>query len=317
MEKIFERKIKMSEIGVVIVTFNRINLLKVALERYNNQTQLPRYILVIDNCSTDGTKEYLDKWQTTVAAYEKCVIHNTTNKGGSGGFHDGLEKAVLMDANWIWVADDDAFPESDAIEKAEIFLRALNDSSECVAAFCGAVINNGNLDLLHRRSEIKSGCVVKESVAPATLYKMPYFEINCFSYVGTIMNKKALEQYGITNENYYICYDDSEHSLRLRRYGKIFCVPSIRVHHDVAAVSTLLDWKTYYYYRNNLHMIKAHFPIYCTAYLALRYSISAIYKMLVKGEKQKGEVILLATRDALLNNLGKHSIYKPGWKPQI
>ena len=51
------------EIGVVLVTFNRLEKLKIALEAYERQTVKPKYILVVDNNSTDGTREYLENWK--------------------------------------------------------------------------------------------------------------------------------------------------------------------------------------------------------------------------------------------------------------
>jgi GT2 family glycosyltransferase len=42
------------DIGVVLVTFNRLEKLKIALGSYDKQTVKPKYILVVDNKSTDG-----------------------------------------------------------------------------------------------------------------------------------------------------------------------------------------------------------------------------------------------------------------------
>ena len=61
-------------IGVVLVTFNRLNKLKIALESYNTQTYKPSYILVVNNNSTDGTTEYLEEWKQTNQGYNKIVI---------------------------------------------------------------------------------------------------------------------------------------------------------------------------------------------------------------------------------------------------
>ncbi len=52
-----------SDIGAVIVTFNRLEKLKKALASYEKQTLLPEYIIVVDNASNDGTKEYLEEWK--------------------------------------------------------------------------------------------------------------------------------------------------------------------------------------------------------------------------------------------------------------
>ena len=47
--------------GVVLVTYNRLDKLKIALECYEKQKYLPKNIIVVNNASTDGTKEFLDK----------------------------------------------------------------------------------------------------------------------------------------------------------------------------------------------------------------------------------------------------------------
>ena len=44
------------KIGVVLVTYNRLEKLKIALKSYEEQTVLPKYILVVNNNSNDGTK---------------------------------------------------------------------------------------------------------------------------------------------------------------------------------------------------------------------------------------------------------------------
>ena len=44
--------------GVVLVTYNRLDKLKIALECYEKQTYLPKNIMIINNASNDGTNEY-------------------------------------------------------------------------------------------------------------------------------------------------------------------------------------------------------------------------------------------------------------------
>ena len=46
-----------NKIGVVIVTYNRLNKLKIALEKFENQTKKQSYVLVVNNASNDGTFE--------------------------------------------------------------------------------------------------------------------------------------------------------------------------------------------------------------------------------------------------------------------
>ena len=46
-------------VAAVIVTYNRLEKLKNAIAAYENQLCKPTYIIVVNNASNDGTKEFL------------------------------------------------------------------------------------------------------------------------------------------------------------------------------------------------------------------------------------------------------------------
>lgn len=48
------------KINCVVVTYNRLSLLKECLSALENQTYPIQRIVIVDNCSTDGTSEFLD-----------------------------------------------------------------------------------------------------------------------------------------------------------------------------------------------------------------------------------------------------------------
>ena len=105
----------MNKIGVVIVTYNRIEKLKKALNSYESQNRKPAYILVVDNGSTDGTANYIEDWMERQEEIQHKGIILKENLGGSGGYYKGLQFAKDLDAEWIWVADDDAYIALDGI----------------------------------------------------------------------------------------------------------------------------------------------------------------------------------------------------------
>src|SRR5699024_12562077 len=80
-----------SKIGVVIVTYNRLKLLSNLLSKLEKQTEKIESILIFDNDSTDGTKEYLEdigyKNFTDREKEDKRLYYkNDLNIGGAGGF---------------------------------------------------------------------------------------------------------------------------------------------------------------------------------------------------------------------------------------
>ena len=144
------------DIGVIIVTYNRLDKLKTTLDKFDKQTLKPKYVMVVDNAITDMTGEYLSQWYNDDKDYEKYIVTNATNEGGSGGFYAGLKNAMQKKADWIWVSDDDAFPDENALYEANKFLKKCHNVDN-ISAICGAVINNGKIDVLHRKNLIKSG----------------------------------------------------------------------------------------------------------------------------------------------------------------
>lgn len=82
------------DICAVIVTFNRLECLKKALKKYEEQTKRPKYLLVVNNNSSDGTMEYLKIWEQEQSEIQKVVVNLPCNTGGAGGFHAGMEESI-------------------------------------------------------------------------------------------------------------------------------------------------------------------------------------------------------------------------------
>ena len=68
------------KILAVIVTYNRVNDLKNCVNSLRRQTYKYFDILVVNNGSTDGTKEFVD-------SLEDIIVIHQDNLGGAGGFY--------------------------------------------------------------------------------------------------------------------------------------------------------------------------------------------------------------------------------------
>lgn len=307
------------KIDVVIVTYNRLEKLKKTLECYAQQTKPFRNLVVVNNHSTDGTADYLEAWQKTNTPFEKHVLNTEDNLGGAGGFYLGEKKAMAFEPDWIFIADDDAYPEPDLMEQFYNFSE--QHPVDSYSAVCAAVMKpDGDFDLCHRsRYEVTpSNHFIWES-APLEDYKKSFFKIDFLSYVGPFINAKAIKKVGCIDPRFFIYNDDSEHSLRLKKYGEIICVPSIRIVHDVKTVSqfkgqaaeqtTLVSWGDYYSIRNEMVMLKRHLPKVAWK----RFKSALKRQMKGKNTNPYDKITWIAIRDAWLHRMGKHPVYKPGW----
>ena len=363
--------------GVVVVTYNRLEKLKNALMCYEEQSLRPGYVIVVNNASTDGTGEFLEEWQSKgqspvdagraagadhgqtenidaagdeTGNFRRIVINTGSNLGGSGGFAVGLRRAIEERARWVWIADDDAYPERDCFEKvrkyadardaelknlikgegkAEVSGNGAAGGEKCraevrirekvlknrVSAVCGEVLNpDGSIDVYHRRRFTRKALVVREERIPVEVYESGEpFDVDLYSFVGTAVRWQALRKVGANNPDYFIWYDDSEHSLRVRETGRIVCLPDVRVHHDTAAapVKTGLSWKDYYGVRNELDAYRKHLSWF--DYLGL-VAADYLYLWLKVKDPVSRRIMRDGIRDGRSGKLGKNQKYLPGKK---
>ena len=102
-------------IAAVVVTYNRKALLKKCIDHILKQSAGAPDILVIDNASTDGTEGFITEEYKDVP---EVKYYNTgANLGGAGGFSYGINKAVCLDYEYLWIMDDDTIPEEDALSE--------------------------------------------------------------------------------------------------------------------------------------------------------------------------------------------------------
>ena len=67
---------------VAVVTYNRLDDLKRCVGSLRNQNDVDFDVLIVNNGSTDGTKDWLD-------AQEDLLTIHQENVGGAGGFYAG------------------------------------------------------------------------------------------------------------------------------------------------------------------------------------------------------------------------------------
>jgi len=93
------------KVDILLVTFQRLNLLKITIKAINVRTKYPYRLIVIDNDSTDGTHDWLLK------AKEKglvdTLIFMPENVGLGKAYQEGLKH---IESEYFVVCADDLIP---------------------------------------------------------------------------------------------------------------------------------------------------------------------------------------------------------------
>ncbi|MEB3342666.1 glycosyltransferase family 2 protein [Okeania sp.] len=94
--------------SVVITTYNRLNLLKRAINSALEQA-IECEIIVVDDCSTDGTEEYVKSFGDRLTYYR-----TTSNQGHAATMNIGVQNAQ---GDWIKPIDDDDYLAPNCLEE--------------------------------------------------------------------------------------------------------------------------------------------------------------------------------------------------------
>lgn len=213
--------------SAVVLTHNRKELLAQCLEALLRQTQAVSVVHVVDNASTDGTRDYLAQ-RGLLARPQVRYERLERNLGGAGGFAHGVALAREDDCDWVWLMDDDAEPRADCLER---MLADPAAADERTVALCPAVAGaDGRLQLLHR-GELRG----RPLPLPAAAYERGTTEVGFATFVGLLVRTAVARALDPPIAEFFIWADDYEYCLRLGTLGAIQLVPgAVIVHKDVA-----------------------------------------------------------------------------------
>src|SRR5690349_1565186 len=109
-------EVRVSGVDALVITWNRKDLLTECVGAILGQTHPIDRLLIVDNGSTDGTRDHLE--ECGYLNHPKVEYFRFEVNGGPAfGFNFGFQQAVRGSHNWLWVMDDDVIPRSDALER--------------------------------------------------------------------------------------------------------------------------------------------------------------------------------------------------------
>ena len=237
----------MKKVAVIVVTYNRLELLKEVIASLRIQSYTDRDIIVVDNSSTDGTNVWLKQQNDLIVITQK-------NLGGAGGFYTGIKYACENAYSYVWLMDDDVVCGREALSELVKSITLFDN----IGFVCSRVMSvDGfpmNVPRVYDRPS-KNGYID----AFDYIYPDGMLRVSFATFVSILIPTRVVYELGLPIKEYFIWGDDSEYTERISlKYPCYLACKSLVIHKrslqtslDFAHEKNPLRLRNYYYFFRN------------------------------------------------------------------
>lgn len=205
----------------LIVTYNRLNLLKECIQAVLHQKMKPTNIIVVNNNSTDGTDNYLKKISNQLSNLK--ILNLNENLGGAGGFNAGFKYFIQnSSSDYLWLMDDDAIPNN-------LTLKNLLSATDLLEDF-GFLAS----DVRWTNNEPAKMNVPNITKDWNKKINLGLVKIKSASFVSLLIPRKVIEKVGYPIKDFFIWGDDMEYTTRIVKANyEAFLVINSQIMHKI------------------------------------------------------------------------------------
>lgn len=224
------------------------------------QTITP-YVVVVDNGSGDDSVSVL-----RAALPDVLIVERSDNGGFGAGCNTGIERAMSMDIDYVWLLNNDAIPEEHCLE--HLLARAGSDP---------------NVGVVGTRIREPNGTVVDHAgsiMSPLTFhcrYTLSEAEIaaNRYAWItgaSMLLSIRAIKEVGAFDTGYFMYWEDADLCYRLRRAGfTLVIAQQALVEHGAGTSSNQMRIKRFQWHlESQLRWVKLN-------YLIMTYGLVLVY----------------------------------------
>lgn len=240
-------------VSVIVINHNRAELLKECLNSLLRQTYTPLEIVVVDNASSDRSREVV------AGLNNSCVrlISLADNLGFAGGNNVGVREAR---GEFIALLNNDAVAERDWLENLVRAIESSGDIGMCASKilfFQTDVIDKAG-HLMYPDGQNRGRGTGEKDRGQYDRLEEVFFPDGC----AALYRKRMLEELGGFDETFFAYGDDADLGIRGRWMGwRCLYVPSAVVYHRHSSTTGRYSaQKIYWVERNRFWLAVKNFP---------------------------------------------------------
>lgn len=271
----------MRDVAAIVVTYNRKRVLRECIERLLRSERAVCDILIVDNNSTDNTKEYIS---TLVDGSSVYYFNTGKNIGGAGGFNYGMKIAMEKGYDYIWLMDDDTYVNPDTLARLLDADRELDGKYGFLSSV--AYWTDGSICVMNRQRT--------DLINVVQNYKDKYVPVIMATFVSFFVRSDVVGKYGFPISKFFIWSDDLEYSRRISKNIPGYVVNGSTVVHCMGSNNKVgieqeahdRLWRYEYMYRNEFYLYRRE-GIYGMLIYVARILLHSLRIVLKAGDKRK------------------------------
>lgn len=236
-------------VAVVIVTFNRIEVLRRTLATLGESlNRAPEEIIVVDNASEDGTADALRTEFSHVH-----VVRLNINTGPAGGFAAGFREALSRGHDWIWAFNDDDQPaRPDALTR---LLAVAKSQRAAPIGMVGSWLVRTDSTGEPMQVVETGGFWLRPKAERTIARKSDPYDVDLMSFNGALISSRAVRAAGFPQSDFFMMMEEYDFCIRLREAGYRLLIVAEPLVQAMALGSAINPpWRGYYQTRNHLIM---------------------------------------------------------------
>ncbi len=273
--------LKMPKVCIILVNWNGWEDTVECLHSLQNLNYEHFSVIVVDNASTDNSvKEIKDRFNKVT------LIENSKNQGFAGGNNRGIECALDLGAEYVWLLNNDTVVEEKALEA--LINRTKNHPE---IGICGSQViyydHRATLQALgggtyNKWLGITRDIGQNQSVNISFDHKHIEERLHYIAGASMLVSKTFINAVGLLDEEYFLYYEEIDWAIRAKGAFKLGYAPESIVYHKEGAsigasnlnMSNKSRLADYYYFKSKFKITYKYYPWFLpVVFISTIYSI--------------------------------------------
>lgn len=227
------------KVSIIVLTYNNLKINKICIDSIRHNTAYPNYeLIIVDNLSTDGTREYLEQLENADTNIK--IILNNTNKGFAGGNNIGIEASA---GDYVLLLNNDTI-----VTRGWLTAMTKHLENNPKLGMCGPVTNS-----IGNEAKIKVNYhTIREMYSFAYRYTTEhlneeYKNPNVLALFCTMIKREVINSCGMLDEMYGVgMFEDDDYAEAVKQQGyELAIAEDAFIHHFEGASFKKLEDKKF------------------------------------------------------------------------